>query len=755
MTLEKELTRLQKIDLRFKNIDWKNLDSIITTFPVYKQELIALKNSKKISNRINIEMFNLWTPYKDKQLLKSTELILEPKRRYALFGENGCGKSTLFRSLSNGSLCDKGMPKHISTLHMEEIETSPDNGTIMETVLHSHELLYCLRKCKQHLEEVMKSQDSDQKYLDNLDYINEELRILKSDTAEERISRMLKPLGFNEKAQQKNVNTLSGGLRMRVALVCAFFQKPDLLLLDDPTNHLDFPSVLWLENRLRTYHGSFILVTHDRNLLENVCNNVIIFEDNDLLYYNMDFPRFEKKKALDDAKKFKERELFINRNRNPDPSTPLGARVEQYRIWIKKYIRKQFEKNNMFTFPESSKLSHKDEKIAQEDIPLIDMKDVTFKYPGTDVFIFKTKTNCTITASTRMGIMGPNGAGKSTFLKLLTGRLTPTTGSITTNKEFKLAYFGQHSAQELDLSMSPYEWMCKMHPDVHEKDQGKLKHHLNKAGIHGEMTETAMKGFSGGQKALVIFAKLTYSAPHLLIMDEPTNFLDLETVDALIKACNKYKGAMLLVTHSRHMLHSCGNIYLSITPGNFKFFGDIKSCERSTYKFINELEDGGKVKVTSVQGGSGEQEEEEEEFSQEAIMRRREKMKQLETMKKEKILEEKRKKQEETVKKQQTQHEIKRDWKVGEECMAFWGSDKRFYKAKIHQDLKKRNMYCVIFDGWNNFAVLHPEQLAMMDTKIPLDYKKSAYILYVNDLKQKKSKEIANKKSRYNRRKRK
>lgn len=735
------MTRLEEINLRFTKVDWTNLDSIITTFPTYKQELIALKkDSKKMSNRTNIEMFNLWTPYKDKQLLKSTELIIEPKRRYALFGENGCGKTTLFRALADGSLYDKGMPKHISTLHMEEIETSPDNGTIMETVLNSHELLYCLRKCKTELKKLILVEKKEE-YITNLEFINEELRILKSDTAEERISKMLKPLGFNEKAQQKNVNTLSGGLRMRVALVCAFFQKPDLLLLDDPTNHLDFPSVLWLENRLRTYHGSFILVTHDRNLLENVCNNVIIFSEKDLVYYNMDFPRFEKKKALDDAKMFKERELFINRNRNPDPSTPLGARVAKYREWIKKYIRKQFEKNNMFTFPESKKLTHVDSSVAQEDIPLIEMKDVTFKYPGTDVFIFKNKTNCTITASTRMGIMGPNGVGKSTFLKLLTRRLTPTTGTINTNKDFKLAYFGQHSAQELDLSMTPFEWMCKMYSNVPEKEQGKLKHHLNKAGIHGEMTETAMKGFSGGQKALVIFAKLTFSAPHLLIMDEPTNFLDLETVDALIKACNKYKGAMLLVTHSRHMLHSCGNIYLSITPGNFKFFGDIKSCERSTYKFINELEDGGKVKVTSVQGGSGEHEE--EEFSQEAIMRRRKKMIELENIKKQQKLEKKKKEEKVVI------NIMKSDWKVGDECMAFWGYDRKFYKAKIHQILKKRNKYCVIFDGWNNYATVHPSQLALVDSKISKEYLISAYLLYVKDIKMKAEKDKLKRQKRY------
>merc|ERR1719378_432140 len=137
--------------------------------------------------------------------------------------------------------------------------------------------------------------------------------------------------------------------------------------------------------------------------------------------------------------------------------------------------------------------------------------------------------------------------------------------------------------------------MCKKFPE--EKQQGKLRHHLKKAGMPDEMNDTRMHGFSGGQKARVIFAALTYTCPHLLIMDEPTNFLDLESVDSLITACNKYKGTMLLVTHSRHMLHSCGNIYLSITPGKFQFFESISDCERATYSFIKDVEEGNKVRI--------------------------------------------------------------------------------------------------------------------------------------------------------------
>jgi ATPase subunit of ABC transporter with duplicated ATPase domains len=677
--------------------DWSSREHLWGALPTWKQtQLVNAKNKTKTTKTVLIEDMNLWTETKDKQLFKYCKLHLEPGRRHAMYGGHGCGKSSLFKAMANGDLLKQGFPKHMSVVHQQEIETSPANGTIMETVMEAHPLLYTLRICKKKLQEAIASGAKGAFGMDglteNLKFVDFELTMLKSDTAEERAARMLLPLGFDAAAQQKPVNSLSGGLRMRVSLVCGFFAQPDLLLLDEPTNHLDFPSVLWLEGRLRSYRGSFIVVTHDRDLLENVCNSVMYIEEKEITYYKMGWARYEQVREKQEAQKYKDCEKFIQMNRNIDPFSPKGRVMRKYREWMDHYHKHKVAVGDMFTFPAPKKLKGYAEDTPKDEIKLITMKDVTFKYPGTDAMIFKKKTNVEITLDSRMGVMGPNGAGKSTFLKLLSGRLSPTTGTVTRAEGFKLAYFGQHTAEELDMETTPIEHMIKMFPKASE---GKMRAHLEKAGIRGEMGETPMEGFSGGQKSRVIFAQLTYKCPHLLILDEPTNFLDLESVDSLITACNKYQGAMLLVTHSRIMLRQCGNMYLSITPGRFQFFEEIEECEKATYKFINDMEAGEKVKIKSVIGGSGEvgdvDEEADEGFSQAAIMRRRAAAKAA-------LLEEK--VEEKVVKK--VKSKATSTLKVGDACLAFWKDDNAYYPAKVLQTSKKTDRVVVCFVQYGN-----------------------------------------------------
>jgi len=394
---------------------------------------------------------------------------------------------------------------------------------------------------------------------------------------------------------------------MRVALCAAFFIEADLLLLDEPTNHLDFPSVLWLENRLRGYRGSFLLISHDRELLENVCTSLIWMESKKLVYYNCGFAEFEKKRAEAEKKKDAEIDKFMQMNRNVDPTSMKAKEKAEKQAWQENYQQRQIQLAGKFTFPDIVALPKNEGDPADpKDISIIRIDQVRFSY---DVaaglpFIFDTPIDLNVTASTRMGIMGPNGAGKSTLLKLLTRRLIPVSGTVTHHPTATIAYFAQHHAAELNLEQTPMEYMIMNFPKT---KSGELRKHLDKVGINGPKADTRMKSLSAGQRSCVMFAKITFVCPHLLIMDEPTNFLDLESVDSLISATNKYKGALLLVSHNRVFLKKCATHYLSVVPGKFLIFDNMKECERATYSFIQDLEEGvgaGKIGQAALVGSA-------------------------------------------------------------------------------------------------------------------------------------------------------
>jgi ATPase subunit of ABC transporter with duplicated ATPase domains len=334
-----------------------------------------------------------------------------------------------------------------------------------------------------------------------------------------------------------------------------------------------------------------------------VCTSVIHFADKKLTNYNITFAEFEKKRAVLEKKKEQEIEKFLMANRNVDPSTPKAKEKAEKLAWREAYQAKMILYAGKFTFPDARALPPQPHDPADPmDISLIKVDKVRFSYDEKKglPFIFDDPISIDITCRTRMGVMGPNGAGKSTFLKLITKRLIPVSGTITQHPTATIAYFAQHHAAELNMEQTPIDYMIMQFPD---EKPALLRNHLSKVGIIGAMAETRMKSLSHGQRSCVIFAKITYVCPHLLIMDEPTNFLDLESVDSLIGATNKYSGALLLVSHNRGFLKKCARQYLSVVPGQFNVYDDLKSCERATYSFIAELEDGegaGKIGASAL-----------------------------------------------------------------------------------------------------------------------------------------------------------
>jgi ABC-type multidrug transport system ATPase subunit len=328
---------------------------------------------------------------------------------------------------------------------------------------------------------------------------------------------------------------------------------------------------------------------------------------------------------------------FMARNRKVDPTSMLAKQKKEYAEWQEKhrahrvmlagtscsmcmcmyeciYVHRNsvlclylilslslshtHTRTGKFTFKPPPFLKGVPEGTAPEDVSLINMDKLTFSYnPETSPFIFENPISFNCNLGTRVGVMGPNGAGKSTFLKLLTSKLKPTTGEITSHPDYRLAYFGQHSTKELDMEHTPKEFMCKSFP---EEKAGVLVGHLSKTSINSDAANTRMKNLSYSQRSCVIFAKLTYHPPHVLIMDEPTNFLDLDSVDSLIAATNKFKGALLVVTHSRDFLKRCATTFLSIVPGRFLTFKSMKEAESSTYSFIAAMEDGERINTKNL-----------------------------------------------------------------------------------------------------------------------------------------------------------
>jgi len=584
-------------------VDWTKKEEMITLFPKHEQEKIALARAKNVSKTVDVH-FSMKQPFSSIYLLNDAHLFLEPGKRICLVGDPSCGKSTLLDEIAQGRIRD--FPKHLHVHHCQELHNTAVDISVIDAVVLAHEFRNVLLKCQKTLKEKIAAETVNSKkesMQSNLEFVEFNLTKIKSEDAYVRASKMLRVLGFDEVGQRKSTNSLSGGLRMRVALCAAFFIEADLLLLDEPTNHLDFPSVLWLENRLRGYRGSYLLISHDRDLLENVCTSVIHFVDKKLNNYNMTFAEFEKKRAVIEKKKEQEIEKFLMANRNVDPSTPKAKEKAEKLAWREAYQAKMILYAGKFTFPDTRPLPPQPNDPADPmDISLIKVDNVRFSYDEKKglPFIFDDPISIDITCRTRMGVMGPNGAGKSTFLKLITKRLIPVSGTITQHPTATIAYFAQHHAAELNMEQTPIDYMMMQFPD---EKPALLRNHLGKVGIIGTMAETRMKTLSHGQRSCVIFAKITYVCPHLLIMDEPTNFLDLESVDSLIGATNKYSGALLLVSHNRGFLKKCARQYLSVVPGQFNVYDDLKSCERATYSFIAELEDGegaGKIGASAL-----------------------------------------------------------------------------------------------------------------------------------------------------------
>lgn len=420
--------------------------------------------------------------------------------------------------------------------------------------------------------------DADREVLDGkLGEIQAKLSEMESDKAESRAASILAGLGFSTESQQCPTKAFSGGWRMRLALARALFCEPDLLLLDEPSNMLDVPSITFLSNYLQGYPSTVLVVSHDRAFLNEVATDIIHQHSQRLDYYrgaNFDSfyaTREERKKV---AKREYEKQMaerahlqsFIDRFRyNAARSAEAQSRIKKLeRMPVLEPPESEYSVH--FQFPDVEKLSP----------PIVQMSDVTFGYTKDKILL--RKVDLDVQLDSRIGIVGPNGAGKTTVLKLLIGKLSPLSGIMTQHPRLRIGFFAQHHVDALDLTTSAVSFMAKNYPGRTDEE---YRRQLGAFGITGTTGLQKMALLSGGQKSRVAFACLALTNPHVLVLDEPSNHLDIEAMDALADALKNFGGGVVIVSHDVTLLQNvCTSLWVCDNGTVEQFPGDINQYKK-------------------------------------------------------------------------------------------------------------------------------------------------------------------------------
>ena len=516
-----------------------------------------------------IELSELSLQRGKNQLLQQVDLRLHVGYKVGLIGANGSGKSSLFKLLLGGLEADAGdlrLPRQWRIAHMAQ-EAPALARSAVDYVLDGDSEL---RQLQQQIAEA-----EQQGQAHHLGELHAQLAAIDGYSADSRARQLLHGLGFHESEVERSVAEFSGGWRIRLNLAQALMSRSDLLLLDEPTNHLDLDATLWLEQWLKGHEGTLILISHDRDFLDRVVGHIVHLDQKKLQLYKGNYSDFEKLRAErlshqqsafeKQQQRISEIEGFVRRFK------AKATKAKQAQSRIKELERMEriapahVDSPFSFTFQSSSKLSS----------PLLVLDKAVLGYAEKPII-----ERCTLSLQPdmRIGLLGANGAGKSTLIKSLMGDIALLNGERREGENLRVGYFAQHQLEALDLEASPLLHLQRIAPQASEQ---RVRDYLGSFGFRGDDCLEPVRLFSGGEKARLALALIAWEEPNLLLMDEPTNHLDLEVRHALTMALQAFPGALILVSHDRHLLRNCVDEFLLVADGKVTpFDGDLNDYAR-------------------------------------------------------------------------------------------------------------------------------------------------------------------------------
>lgn len=499
-------------------------------------------------------------------LFNDTTIEVNYGRRYGLLGENGCGKSTLLKAIASREF---PFPDHVDIYLLNHGAPPTELGALEWVVREAENELARLEKLA---EDTLEKEGPDSPLLEE---IYERQEDMDPSTFHTRASLILTGLGFNKFTINKKTKDMSGGWRMRVALGKALFVKPSLLLLDDPTAHLDLEACVWLEEYLGKWDRTLILVSHSMDFLNGVCTTMLDMRQKKLLYYGGNYDSYMKTRTEQETnqqKAYEKQQDEIKHIKKFIASAGTYANLVRQAKSRQKILDKMeadgfiqpVEHDRVFTFRFAD--------VEKLPPPVLSLDNVTFSYSGEKKDNLYENLDFGVDMDSRTALVGPNGVGKSTLLGIFTGKLSPTQGSVSRHTHLKLGMYSQHSAEQLDLTKSALDFVRDKYAST-SQDYQYWRQQLGRYGLSGESQTAKMATLSEGQKSRIVFALLAIESPNMLLLDEPTNGLDIPTIDSLADAINAFSGGVVVVSHDFRLLD--------------KIAKDIMVCEHKTVRRWN------------------------------------------------------------------------------------------------------------------------------------------------------------------------